>query len=184
MLAERQAELARLRAAIGGADPPRRARRTPSGARSSRRWDTRAPAAGARGAGGPQLDPKDGIRFEMAIEAARLSLVAGRPAETIETLAPVLAADPGNAAALSLSGVALFATGRRDEGLVRLERAVAASGATFEYRLNDGAALYQAGRPSSAIEQFRPRSRCNRRPRTRATRWRRRCSRRAIAKGR
>ncbi len=155
VLAERQAELARLRAAIGGADP---AAESPADAERRAQLEALGYAgsgSGTRGARGTQLDPKDGIRFEMAIEAARLSLVAGRPAETIETLAPVLAADPGNAAALSLSGVALFATGRRDEGLVRLERAVAASGATFEYRLNYGAALYQAGRPSSAIEQFR-----------------------------
>ena len=155
VLAERQAQLAQLREAIGDADPA-----AASPADTERREQLAAlgyvaGGGGSRPAGGPRLDPKDGIRFEMAIETARGALVGGRPAETITTLAPVLTADPGNAAALSLSGVALFATGRREEGLARLELAVAASGSTFEYRINYGAALYQAGQPSRAVEQFR-----------------------------
>ena len=156
LLTERQAELARLREAIGGADP---AAESPADAERRAQLEALGYASAGRGAaratGAPHLDPKDGIRFEMAIEEGRAALVSGRPADALARLAPVLEADPGNAAALSLSGVALFATGRRDEGLARLERAVATSGSTFEYRINYGAALYQAGRPSLAVEQFR-----------------------------
>ncbi len=156
-LRERQAELARLREALGGADP---AAESPSDAERRAQLEALGYAAGrvtgaARAAGAPPLDPKDGIRLEMAIEDGRQALVAGRPDDALARLAPVLTADPGNAAALSLSGVALFSTGRRDEGLVRLARAVEIAGETFEYRVNYGAALYQARRAAPAAEQYR-----------------------------
>ncbi|MCU0224421.1 MAG: sulfatase-like hydrolase/transferase [Acidobacteria bacterium] len=156
-LRERQAELARLREALGGADP---AAESPSDAERRAQLEALGYAAGrgtgaARAGGAPPLDPKDGIRLEMAIEDGRQALVAGRPDDALARLAPVLNADPGNAAALSLSGVALFSTGRRDEGLARLARAVEIAGETFEYRVNYGAALYQARRAAPAVEQYR-----------------------------
>jgi len=151
-LARRRARLAATSAAFSSADGE--ALRPADAERREQLAALGYVSRAGRAAGPPRLDPKDGIRHELAIESARAALLAGRPKETLTALAPVLAADPGNAAALNLSGMALFATGERGQGIEHLGRAVASGGEVFEYRRNLGAALLQAGQPAAAIEQF------------------------------
>ena len=89
------------------------------------------------------------------VQHAKQELMAGHPGNAIQELRSVLLQDGSNAEAYELMGAALSMTGRKDEGLVCLERAVVLQPDRATYHFNFGCALEQRGELMRAIEQFR-----------------------------
>lgn len=112
-------------------------------------------------AGGPAAGRRDRPnpnRLMAAAEAyldARRSLSLGRLEEAEKMLRRVLAADPGNPAALALDGAIQVSLGRREEGIARLERAVRAAPGVYENVRNLADAYHTAGRLDEAAEAWR-----------------------------
>ena len=87
--------------------------------------------------------------------AATEALVSGSPRSAAETLAPVVSADPGNADAQRLLGVALSLLGRRSAALEALAAAVRLQAANPANHLALAQALAQFGENRRAQEAFR-----------------------------
>lgn len=78
-----------------------------------------------------------------------------RFAEAEDLYERVLRADPENPDALHLSGILLGQTGRLEEGIGRVARAVARRPASPDFHFNHGNLLRAAGRPDAAIDAYR-----------------------------
>lgn len=89
------------------------------------------------------------------VQHAKQELMAGHSGNAIQELRTVLQQDASNAEAYELMGAALSMSGRKDEGLLCLERAVVLEPDRATYHFNLGCALEQEGDLMRAIEQFR-----------------------------
>ncbi len=100
-------------------------------------------------------DPKRLVaQHEKFLEAKSL-VSRGRLADALARLREVLEADPGNPAALALSGVAQFSMGKRQEGLARMQSAVQAAPGVYENQRNLANALHVSGRLDEAASAYR-----------------------------
>jgi arylsulfatase A-like enzyme/Flp pilus assembly protein TadD len=115
--------------------------------------------AGARPApatrGEARADPKSRVEIHDRLLRVQALVAQGRTAEAAETLAPALAADPANPAALALHGTLLCARDACGEGLAELEQAARLAPDVYEVRRNLANALHLAGRFAEAAEAYR-----------------------------
>ena len=110
-----------------------------------------SPAEGRR----DRPNPNRLVGAAQAYLEAKHFVSLGRLAEAEAKLRDVIAADPGNPAALALGGAIRFALGLRDEGIARLERAARAAPGVYEYRRNLADAYHGAGRLDEAADAWR-----------------------------
>lgn len=89
------------------------------------------------------------------LERARQLHAAGRLAEAVPVYERLIAADPRNADALHLLGVAHLQVGRHAEALSLIDRALAARPAFPEAHNNRGNLLKAMGRPADAAAAYR-----------------------------
>ena len=89
------------------------------------------------------------------LDRARQLHAAGRLGEAVATYERVIAADPHNADALHLMGVAHLQVGRNKEALGLIERALSAHPAFPEAHNNRGNALKALGRSAEAADAYR-----------------------------
>lgn len=94
--------------------------------------------------------------IEEALTIAVDHHAAGRLVEAETIYGRILAADPRNAATLHLAGVLACQTGRLEEGLGLLRRAVAEVPAAAAYRIDQGKALMATGQWAAAAAALRP----------------------------
>ena len=106
----------------------------------------------ARRSGG---DPKKLVGQHNAFLRARWLVSKGRNDEARGLIERVLEADPGNPAALELSGTLLFTQGKADAGLAQLEAAAKASPGVYEAQRNLANAYHVAGRLADAVRTYR-----------------------------
>jgi choline-sulfatase len=118
------------------------------------------PQSSTKAAGDPQgaaraADPKSRLAIHVALLDIKKLISAGQREEARRRLGPVLAEDPGNAAALAMQGVLDFSAGQRDEGLERLRDAARRSPGVYENQANLANALHAAGRLPEAASAWR-----------------------------
>ncbi|QCG91174.1 protein arginine N-methyltransferase [Azospirillum sp. TSH100] len=94
--------------------------------------------------------------IEQALNIAVDHHAAGRLVEAETIYGRILAADPRNAPTLHLAGVLACQTGRPDQGLGLLRRAVAEVPGAAAYRIDQGKALAAVGEWASAAAALRP----------------------------
>ena len=108
-------------------------------------------AARIRGGGVVEVDMSQlNARFQ---EALRLHQ-AGQIADAAVLYETVLKEQPQHADALNLSGVAASQMGRHQEGLERIDRAIALRPGLAPYRSNRGAVLVEMGRHAEAVASY------------------------------
>lgn len=88
------------------------------------------------------------------VASARERLQAGDARAALSLCRETLRADPGNAVALNLAGIAAFQCGLGDEALDMLETALAFEPGNAETRTNYGNVLARLGRPSDAEHAY------------------------------
>ena len=109
----------------------------------------------ASGARRPGPDPRARASLHNDVLEAKKLISAGRLAEARQRLGRLLEAGPDNPAALCLEGVLEFSSGRREQGLERLQSAARKAPAVYENQINLANALHVAGRSEEAARAYR-----------------------------
>ncbi len=104
---------------------------------------------------GSRPDPKRLVSLHNDVLEAKQRISVGDRATAAALVTRVLAADPGNPAALDLDGTLAFSAGRDREGLARLEAAARAAPGTHRTLRNLANALHLAGRLEEAARTYR-----------------------------
>jgi len=92
---------------------------------------------------------------QQALDLAREHLAAGRLAEAEALYAQVLSENPDHPRALSMLGVLMHQTGRDEQGIDLLRRAVAARPGEADFHCNLGVVLADLGRADEAVVAYR-----------------------------
>lgn len=100
-------------------------------------------------------DPKRLVASHNALLRARWLVSRGRLDESRSLLDEIVKADPGNPAALALSGTLLFTGGHGDQGLPQLEAAARGAPSVYENQRNLANAYHVAGRLADAARAYR-----------------------------
>src|SRR5271167_4066366 len=95
-------------------------------------------------------DPRTDLDIEQTVRSALALQQAGRLADAEQLYRQILAIDPNHLDSLHLLGVVVYHSGRNEEALALISRAIALNDQVANFHCNAGLVLLTVGRPGEA----------------------------------